>query len=89
MIVNQERNISFEEIVLAIDEGKVKDVIANSNSTKYPHQQTYLVEIQSYIYVVPFVIDREKNLLFLKTIFPSRKLTRKYLGKKEENKTNE
>ena len=36
--LKEERNISFEEIVLAIDEGKVKDVIANSNSTQYPQQ---------------------------------------------------
>ncbi|EDP46922.1 conserved hypothetical protein [Rickettsiella grylli] len=34
----------------------------------------------SFIYLVPFV--KEKNYIFLKTIFPSRKATKKYLNEK-------
>jgi hypothetical protein len=42
------------------------------------------LEINDYVYYVPFIEDNEK--IFLKTIIPSRKYTKKYLGgKKYEN----
>lgn len=51
-------------------------------------QQMYLVETGSYIHVVPFVISHNREIAFLKTIFPSRKMTRQYPGKNEENRTS-
>ncbi|HSX02631.1 MAG TPA: toxin [Candidatus Saccharimonadia bacterium] len=69
--LREEREICFEDVVVAISEGKVHDVLA------YPNQRFYIVGIQEYIYVVPFVEDEIK--IFLKTIYPSRKLTKKYL----------
>ena len=74
------RNISFEEIELIIEEGKgVLDIIAHPNSSKYPNQKIYVLNINAYIYLVPFV-QKSKYEIFLKTIFPSRKLTKKYLS---------
>lgn len=39
----------------------------------------YVIEIDSYIYLVPFVNEK---IIFLKTIFPSRKATKKYLNER-------
>jgi len=76
--LKQERGISFEEIVTAIEEGYLVDVIDHHNADKYKHQKIYIVEVESYIYLVPF-IEQSADSVFLKTIFPSRKLTKKYL----------
>lgn len=40
-------------------------------------QSIYIVEIDDYAYLVPFVVDGDVH--FLKTIIPSRKATRRYL----------
>ncbi|MBF0106891.1 MAG: BrnT family toxin [Deltaproteobacteria bacterium] len=74
-----ERNISFEEIISLIDEGHILDVVEHTNKHKYPNQKIYVIDVEGYIYLVPFV--REKNAIFLKTIYPSRKATRDYLHK--------
>jgi hypothetical protein len=72
-----ERDICFEDVVAAINEGKLLDVVNHPNSDKYPGQRVYVVEIDGYVYLIPFVDDAEKR--FLKAIFPSRKATKKYL----------
>ncbi|MCE3239082.1 MAG: hypothetical protein K0R24_2063 [Gammaproteobacteria bacterium] len=80
----KERNISFEEAIAAIDEGEVLDVLPHPNSAKYPKQKMYVLNINNYVYLVPFV-RKDENTLFLKTIFPHRKLTKQYLrGNKDE-----
>ena len=79
--LKKEREISFEEVVDSIESGKVLDIIENPNLKKYPGQKYYIVDIADYAYIVPFVEDEEKQ--FLKTIFPSRKMTKKYLKKGE------
>lgn len=78
----QERGVSFEEVALAIDQGRLLDVVGNPNRRKYGDQRMFVVEIRRYAYAVPFV-DRGGEV-FLKTIFPSRKLTRRYLLREEE-----
>ena len=45
---------------------------------KYPNQKILIIDVDGYAYLVPCVID--KNEYFLKTIIPSRKATKKYLG---------
>lgn len=75
--LRDERDVCFEDVVVAINEGKLYDVLTHPNPAKYPKQRFYIVRIQEYIYVVPFVEDEVK--IFLKTIYPSRKLTKKYL----------
>lgn len=81
--LKEERGISFEEIILLIDEGYLIDVVEHSNKEKYPSQQFYVVDVDRYVYLVPFV--REGNRIFLKTIYPSRKATKEYLNKKEKS----
>lgn len=75
--LKEERDISFEEVVNTIENSDLLDEIDNPNKEKYSSQKMYVVEIDSYAYLVPFVENEQK--IFLKTIFPSRKATKKYL----------
>lgn len=79
-----EREVSFEDIVAAIESGGLLKVIEHPNIKQYPNQKIYIVKIDNYAYVVPFIEDEEKR--FLKTIFPSRKATKKYLIERREEK---
>ncbi len=72
-----ERNTSFEEVELAIEDRKILDIVEHHNKTKYKNQRVLIVEIYEYVYLVPFVEDEQK--IFLKTIISSRKATKKYL----------
>jgi len=74
------RGVSFEQVVLAIVSGDLIDRVKHPNPEKYPNQRVFLVKIEDYIYSVPYVEDDEK--MFLKTIIPNSKATRKYLGGK-------
>jgi len=73
-----ERGIGFEDILQAISESKVLDVIEHPNPDKYPFQKILIIEVSDYVYLVPFVEDEQE--IFLKTIFPSRKMKKQYLG---------
>jgi hypothetical protein len=81
----KERNISFEEVIMAIEEGAVLEIVPHPNPVKYPNQKIYIIQINNYIYLVPFV-KKSKNEIFLKTIFPNRKLTKQYLGGNDHEK---
>ena len=76
--LKDERGVGFEQVVLHIERGDLIDVVKHSNQSKYPNQQMLIVKIKEYVYLVPFVEDEEGK--FLKTIIPSRKATREYLG---------
>jgi len=72
------RGVSFEQVVLAIVSGDLIDRIKHPNPDKYPNQKIFLVKIENYIYSVPYVEDDKK--IYLKTIIPNSKETKKYLG---------
>lgn len=72
------REISFEDIISQLEKNNEIDII--NNTIKYPDQSIFVVEIDDYAYAVPFIKD--ENYYYLKTIYPSRKLTKKYLTKK-------
>jgi len=76
-------NISFEEIVLAIEGQQVVDVIEHPNREKYRGQVFIMVEQNNYIYVVPAHISDSGEECHLKTVYPSRKYTSKYLRGRE------
>lgn len=81
-----DRGISFEQIVMHIERGDVLDLVAHPNQEKYPGQQIIVIEINAYAYLVPFIESSEGK--FLKTVIPSRKATRDYLGGEyEQDKT--
>lgn len=75
--LRRERDISFEEVVAALWEGRELDILPHPNKTRYPNQRILIVNIDNYAYVVPFVEDAKK--VFFKTIMPSRKMTKKYI----------
>ena len=78
--LTEQRGISFESVVSAIEQGGLVDVLEHPNQTRYPGQLIYVVEIDQYIHLVPFVTQAD-GTRFLKTIIPSRKATRDYLRK--------
>ena len=78
--LKRERGLGFEDVVNAINDGRVLEKSSHPNQKKYPNQQVYVIEIDDYAYVVPFVEDEEK--IFFKTIIPSRRATKQYLTNK-------
>ncbi|MCP9804258.1 DUF4258 domain-containing protein [Cyanobium sp. T1G-Tous] len=72
-----QRSIHFEAVVVAIETGSLLDVLAHPNPEQYPSQRILVVEVNQYVYLVPYVED--DDYLFLKTIIPSREATRDYL----------
>ena len=73
-----ERGISFETCVTYLQNGYLLDRVQNTSPRE--HQEVYIIEIEEYAFKVPFV--RDGNKVFLKTIYPSRKATKKYLSDK-------
>lgn len=73
-----ERGVSFERIIFLIENGGLIDVVRHPNPEKYPSQLLFIVEIDEYAWLVPFV--ESSHEIFLKTAIPSRKATKKYLG---------
>ena len=76
--LKQEREVCFEDVIIALAEGAVLDIIEHPKQEKYPNQKIFVVELHGYAYLVPFVEDEEK--IFLKTIIPSRKATQHYIS---------
>jgi len=77
-----ERGISFEDIIFSLQSGCLLDDIAHPNKKRYSHQKIFVVSVDDYAYLVPYVENDEE--IFLKTIVPSRKATKQYLGEKDE-----
>ena len=80
-LLKETRNISFEEVLLSISNNKLLEIVEHPNKQKYPNQKMFVVEVNDYAYIVPFVEDDEKY--FLRTIYPSREATKRYLNKEE------
>ena len=70
-----ERDVMFEDVALSIMNGMLLDTVEHPNKKKYPNQKIFIVNVNDYAYLVPFV--EEEKTIFLKTIIPSRKMTKK------------
>jgi hypothetical protein len=77
-LLKSTRSISFEEILVLIHEGNILDDLRHPDPGRST-QRIYLVKIQKYVYVVPYVINNRKQEIFLKTAYPSRKYTKIYM----------
>lgn len=77
-LLKTERSISFEDVVFHIMAGDILDTFDHPNQKRYPGQKIHMIAIEEYVYLVPFVETDEE--VFLKTIIPSRKATKTYLG---------
>ncbi len=73
-----ERGISFEDIVFYMQQGQLLDDVQHPNSDKYPEQRIFVINVDDYVHLVPYVEDQQE--IFLKTVIPSRKATKQYLG---------
>jgi len=76
--LKSERGISFEMIVSQIEAGRILDIVRNPNRTKYGDQMIFIVELDGYAFLVPFGEDEYE--VFMITVIPSRKATKRYLG---------
>lgn len=76
--LRMERGLSFDAVREAVEEGRILDVLDHPNTNRFGHQRILVVEIGGYACAVPFVVDGE--ILFLKTIYRSRELQKRYLG---------
>lgn len=80
--LKEERGVSFEQIVTHILQGDLLQIEDHPNQERYPGQKYFIVRIDEYAYVVPFV--ESGNDAFLKTIYPSRRATRQYLRRSNQ-----
>ncbi len=77
-VLKRERGLAFEDIVFHIDRGGLLDTIEHPNQERYPGQRILIVNVEGYACLVPFI--EQDDVIFLKTIIPSRKMTKLYLG---------
>lgn len=77
-MLEHSRGVCFEDVLVCIQNGDVLDVIPHSNNERYPGQRIIVLNLNGYVWLVPYV--KSKGVRFLKTIIPSRKATREYLS---------
>lgn len=76
--LRRERGVAFEDVVYHLTHGGLLDTIEHPNQKQYPNQRMFIVNVEGYACIIPFV-ENEK-VVFMKTIIPSRKMTKLYLG---------
>lgn len=76
-LLMSERGISFEDVLFALQSGRLLDDLVHPNKNKYPNQRVFVVEVDEYAWLVPSV--ENENEIFLKSVIPSRKATKHYL----------
>lgn len=82
--LKNERGKTFEDVIYYIEHGGLLAIVRHPNIEKYPDQKIYIVNMDNYVYLVPFVETDDE--IFMKTIIPSRKATKRYLEDKDGNK---
>jgi len=80
--LKQERGVCFENVIWCIENNYVLDILPHHNQKKYPNQFIMLILVENYVYQVPFEFC--DGYIELKTLFASRKFTRKYIGNVRE-----
>jgi uncharacterized DUF497 family protein len=75
--LKEDRGVCFEQVVLLMEREDVLDTLEHANQVTYPGQKIAVVKIGDYAYLVPYV--QQGDDIFLKTIIPSRKATKKYV----------
>ena len=80
-ILKQQRGVSFEDVLLALQDERFLALEEHPNQDKYPHQKIFILLLNEYVHIVPFV--ESKDEIFLKTIYPDRKYNKKYNGERD------
>ena len=73
-----ERGISFEEVLSRVEQVGLLRTLQHPNKSKFPNQRIWVVKVRGYAHLVPFV--ESETEIFLKTIIPSRKATKQFIG---------
>lgn len=76
--LRRERGVTFEDVVFHLTHDGLLDTIEHPNQKRYPGQRLFIINVEGYACIVPFVEDND--VIFLKSIMPSRKMTKLYLG---------
>ena len=80
--LKRERGISFEDVIFHIGVGDEVALFEHPNQVRYPGQKISVVLIEGYAYLIPFIESQDE--IFLKTIIPSRKASKQYIGDRNE-----
>jgi len=78
----EERGVSFEDVIFFLQGDSLLDDLEHSNKGKYPDQRVFVINIDGYAHLVPYVETEEA--IFLKTVIPNRNATKQYLGGNDE-----
>jgi uncharacterized DUF497 family protein len=78
VFLEQTRGISFDDVMVGIENGQVLDVIRHPNRNRYPGQNIIVLNMDGYVWLVPYI--KQRGVRFLKTVIPSRKATKEYLS---------
>jgi hypothetical protein len=81
LVLKETRKVGFEDIIKAIKKGNLLEDLDHPSVVRRSKQRVLVVKIKNYAYVVPYVKNEAGNSVFLKTLYPSRKMTRTYLKK--------
>lgn len=82
--LKENRKVSFEDAVDSINSKRhLTEDVKHFNQTKYPNQRIFIIKIKRYVYLVPYVLDLNRNVKFLKTIYANRKLKKLYENKQK------
>lgn len=76
-LLMSERGISFEDVLFALQSGRLLDDLVHPNKNNYPNQRIFVVEVDGYAWLVPYIENEAE--IFLKSVIPSRKATKHYL----------
>lgn len=80
-LLKNNRGVCFEQVVILMEREDILETVEHPNQNKYPEQKIATVMIDDYAYLVPYV--QKSDEIFLKTIIPSRKATKKYVRSKK------
>ena len=81
-LLKKRRGVSFEDVMDILGSDAVLETEPHPNQKNYPGQFRMYVVIRRYVYMVPFVVDRKRDHVFLKTIIPNSEATRRFLTNK-------
>jgi hypothetical protein len=74
--------LGWRWLVFHIERGNLLDILEHPNPSRYAGQRIFVGRREGYMYLVPFVED--EHTVVLKTIIPSRKATKQYLGEESD-----
>jgi hypothetical protein len=78
LLLKETRGTGFEDVIAAIERKRILGDLKYKNK-KYIHQRLLVIKRDEYAYAVPYVIDPKRKVIFLKTVYPSRVLTGRYM----------